>query len=170
MRDAVMSAITVGIVGEVAGEAIHRSVDWKTVRVVMFPVLAISGRQYARALGERVLAKRNVLVGRRLHDVSIEDVGVQDSCIVVVVKVGRVFRVGLNMMLVERVKLVLDRRVCWACLLVREPVACSSSKGHAGAEQVDKCTSVQTVTVRAGDRGCAAARSGVRVTYSACSA
>ena len=95
MRDAVMSAITVGIVGEVAGEAIHRSVDWKTVRVVMFPVLAISGRQYARALGERVLAKRNVLVGRRLHDVSIEDVGVQDSCSVVVFEVCRVFRVGL---------------------------------------------------------------------------
>ena len=104
-------------------------------------------------LGERVLAERNVVIGRRLHDVSIEDVGVQDCCSVVVVKVGRVFRVGLDMMLVKRVvKLVLNRRVCWACLLVREPVACSS-KGHAGAERVDKCTSVQTVTVRAGDRG-----------------
>lgn len=76
------------------------------------------------------------MIGRRLHDVSIEDVGVQDGCGVVVVKVGRVFRVGLNLMLVKRVvKLVLDRRVCWACLLVREPVACSS-KGHAGAERV----------------------------------
>ena len=102
---------------------------------MLVPTLAIM-------LGERVLAERNVVIGRRLHDVSIEDVGVQDSCSVVVVKVSRVFRVGLNMMLVERVvKLVLDRRVCcWACLLVREPVACSSSKGHAGAEQVDKCT------------------------------
>ena len=137
---------------------------------MLVPTLTIRRRQYARVLGERVLAERNGVIGRRLHDVSIEDVGVQDSCSVVVVKVGRVFRLGLNLMLMKRVvKLVLDRRVCWACLLVREPVACSS-KGHAGAEQVDKCTSVQTVTVRAGDRGCAAARSGVRVTYSACSA
>lgn len=95
MRDTVMPAIAVGIVAEVAREAIHRSIDWKAVRVVMFPILAISGRQHARALGERVLAKRNVSVGRRLHDVSIEDVGVQDSCSVVVFEVCRVFRVGL---------------------------------------------------------------------------
>jgi len=67
MRDAVMSAIAVGIVVdvvEVAGEAIHRGIDWKAVGVVMFPVLAISGRQYVRALGEGVLAKGNVLVSR----------------------------------------------------------------------------------------------------------
>ena len=90
-----MSAIAVGIIVEVAGEAIHRVIDGKAIRVVMFPILAVSGRKHARALGERVLAKGNVLVGRRLHDVSIEDVGVQDSCSVVVFEVCRMFRVGL---------------------------------------------------------------------------
>ena len=136
--------------------------------------MTIGRRQYARVLGERVLAERNVVIGRRLHDVSIEDVGVQDGCSVVVVEVGRVFRVGLDVMLVERVvKLVLDRRVCWACLLVREPVACSSSKGHAGAEQVDKCTGVCANGDSPGGRSRLrwGKRSGVSwVTYSACSA
>jgi hypothetical protein len=102
----------------------------------MVPMLSVRRREHARMLGERIFAKRNVVVGRRLHDVSIEDVGVQYSCCVVVVEEGSVFRVGLVMELVMRVvKLVVDGRVCWACLLVREPVACSS-KGHAGAEQV----------------------------------
>lgn len=95
MRNTVMSAIGVGVVVEVTREAVHRGIDWEAVRVVMFPALGIIRRQHTRALGERVLAKRNVLVGRRLHDVSIENVGVQDSCSVVVFEVCRVFRVGL---------------------------------------------------------------------------
>jgi len=141
MRDTVMSTVAVGIVVEVAREAIHRGIDWKTAGIVVLPILGISGRQHARALGERVLAKRDVLVGWRLHDVSIEDVGVQDSCSVVVFEVCRVFRVGLLLlirkllllMLMMMLELALDGRVRWTCLLIREPVGCSS-KGHAGAE------------------------------------
>ena len=63
-------------------------------------------------LGKRVLPERNVVIGRRLHHVSIEDFVVQDGSSVVVVKVDSAFRVGLDVVLVMRVlKLVLDGRV-----------------------------------------------------------
>ena len=147
-----MPSVAVGLVAEIARKAIHGRVHGQTTWVLLVPTLGIVRRQHTRVLCERVLAERYVVIGRGLHDVSIEDVGVQDGCGVVVVEVCVAFCVGLLVKLMMRVlKLVLNGRVCRACLLKREPVACSS-KGHAGAEQVDKRTSVQTEAVRAGDR------------------
>lgn len=144
-----MSTVGTGVIAEGAREASHGRFDRKAVRIVLIPVLVVGGRDHRGGLGERVFPIRKILVGRRLHDVGIEDVCIQNSGRFVVVEVsGGTLGVRVELLLMLMLVLLLlisvadDGRVYWTCLLIREPVVCS--KGHAAAKQVTKRASVQT--------------------------
>lgn len=92
-----------------------------------------------------------------MHDVSIEDVGVQDHSGVVVVQVGGTFGVGLwvlLLVLLVGVRVILafdgDGRVRWTCLLIRDSVVCS--KGHAGAKAEAEANGKRAGSVRVVER------------------
>ena len=142
-----MSTVGTGVIAEGAREASHGRFDRKAVRIVLIPVLVVGGRDHRGGLGERVFPIRKILVGRRLHDVGIEDVCIQDSGRFVVVEVsGGTLGVRVELLLMLVLLLLMsvvdDGRVYRTCLLIREPVVCS--KGHAAAKQVTKRASVQT--------------------------
>ena len=142
-----MSTVGTGVIAEGAREASHGRFDRKAVRIVLIPVLVVGGRDHRGGLRERVFPIRKILVGRRLHDVGIEDVCIQDSGRFVVVEVsGGTLGVRVELLLMLVLLLLMsvvdDGRVYRTCLLIREPVVCS--KGHAAAKQVTKRASVQT--------------------------